>query len=460
MEQVKIVKEGYIRKRKAKLYQWSTRYFTLNSNHTISYKIKKEQTEAKESYDLVPGCIVTPIEVEARATWKGKKLFSFWVVWPHDKLGGHNPSHKDHDKNQATIDSDDEKDPKDVTPHVEVLTGEEYSAKCKNLKSIVENEVWVSRRQKDIVEEQIEMHHARDNNITLGAKVAAVTVGGVIIGGVTAGIGLLPYLAVVGVAAMAGGGAVAFNWRKPFDSRLILSCDTMDEALEWKLAIETQVSFLESKQKQRTLPSGLNPRVISAILDRSSSIGYWKRVCVREGIRILEHVVPRQKNVTFTRSERFRQQCEMFCRLFMFRSSNSEGLPLVGEWCLLGPTIASSSVSDGLNSTTTGRNNRCRRAHQAIDLTPIKTFLTLMETPLWPAKEHGTNKRIKIVDDHADVLQVEINLALHPQGDGPYVKLCVNRFWTLDEDGIYLITFSSGVTGMDDYPPERKVLLF
>lgn len=53
----------------------------------------------------------------------------------------------------------------------------------------------------------MEKHHAIDNNLSIGMKVAAVAVGGVVVGALTAGIGLVPYIAVVGAAAVASGGA-------------------------------------------------------------------------------------------------------------------------------------------------------------------------------------------------------------------------------------------------------------
>lgn len=74
----------------------------------------------------------------------------------------------------------------------------------------------------DLVNEQLELHQAHDNNVSIGAKVAAVAVGGVVVGALTAGIGLIPYLTVVGITAAASGGAVAFTFRRPMDSRLIM----------------------------------------------------------------------------------------------------------------------------------------------------------------------------------------------------------------------------------------------
>jgi len=72
-------------------------------------------------------------------------------------------------------------------------------------------------------EEQIELHQQQDNSLSLGVKVAAVAVGGVVVGALTAGIGLVPYITVVGLTAVAGGGAVALQYRKPSGYLLLSS---------------------------------------------------------------------------------------------------------------------------------------------------------------------------------------------------------------------------------------------
>lgn len=81
------------------------------------------------------------------------------------------------------------------------------TAKTKDLKQIVQSEVMSNRDKQRRAEEQLEKHHAMDNNLSIGMKVAAVAVGGVVVGALTAGIGLVPYIAVVGAAAVASGGA-------------------------------------------------------------------------------------------------------------------------------------------------------------------------------------------------------------------------------------------------------------
>lgn len=414
-EPPRIVKEGFLKKRKAKLHQWSQRYFVLTEK-TLSYKIKQDTNEFKDSYDLVPGCIVTHIETESRASLKGRRLFSFWVVWPHDKKA------KD-DAEQKHPDSDDERDAKEKEA--------EESSRVKNLKSIVESEVWEHRKQKNIVEEQIEMHHQRDHNISLGAKVAAVTVGGVIVGALTAGIGLLPYIAVVGVATVAGGGAVVYNWRKPFDSRLILACDTMEEAVEWRVAIEAQISRLESATRRLNLPSSLDPRVIGGIIGRAQQQRLWRRVAAPEGMRILELLLPR----SYSEAERRRR------RLMLLQQTDFEHRtipPLLTPNCdrIVSDPLDAPCAVDDVDHT------RCRRAQIAVPTTPLQTFLSLMgEAGL--GREAGLCVRtLQQLDDHADALEVEIDFGLI-LGRKPRVhmrKLYFSRFWSLDDDGVYLVT--------------------
>lgn len=71
----------------------------------------------------------------------------------------------------------------------------------------MQSEVMGYRDKQRKAEEQLEKHHAQDNNLSMSMKVgAAVAVGGVVVGVLTAGIGLVPYIAVVSAAAVASGG--------------------------------------------------------------------------------------------------------------------------------------------------------------------------------------------------------------------------------------------------------------
>jgi hypothetical protein len=440
-----VVKTGVIKKRSGRMHQWSTRFFVL-SESKISYKIKQDAAEFKCSYDLSPGCIVTEVQVESRI--QGKKLYSFWIVWPHDK------SKDEH----GDGDSDDLGERLTVKDY-DLDDGNNASAgKAKDLKQIVESEVMTMKRQRSLVEEQLELHHARDNNVSLGAKVAAVAVGGVVVGALTAGIGLIPYITVVGITAVAGGGAVAWQWRRPLDSRLIMACDTMQEAIEWKQAIETQISRIEDNLKP-SLPSMVNPRVISTILDRGALGGTWRRVSVCEQMSICEHVLPHVyynpmdlKPVSSMKNNLFSSSFE---RMFQSYARYDETSPYTAA--MLHDLVSESDThnTDTATALASAKATRCRRAQLAVGCTPINVFLSLMNGQHWP--KSGSAKVVKEIDDHADVVGIEVTTSCQPYGGTGTVtrKICFSRFWTLDDDGVYLITYNSIVN--DEFPMEFLV---
>jgi hypothetical protein len=154
---------GTVKKRSGRLHQWTTRFFILDSKtFTLSYKLKNDpNAQPRATFELAPGCLVTDVVEE---THMNKKLFSFWVVWPHDK--------KSKTENGEPIDSDDEASPlplPDASSYKEdVDDKEDDKAKAKNLKNIVENEVLMNKRQRHAVEKQLERHHAHDAGVSMG----------------------------------------------------------------------------------------------------------------------------------------------------------------------------------------------------------------------------------------------------------------------------------------------------
>ncbi len=87
------------------MHRWSNRYFALCGS-TLIYKLKKESTSVRRSYDLVAGCILTEVEDDT-ATKKGKHLYSFWIVWPQIE-----DDKKNHDLiDEPLSDDDEERDP-------------------------------------------------------------------------------------------------------------------------------------------------------------------------------------------------------------------------------------------------------------------------------------------------------------------------------------------------------------
>lgn len=378
-------KEGMLRKRSGRMQRWALRSFVL-SGPKLSYRLKPDPASPiRGEFDLSAGCVLTEVVEDSMTSIKGRKLFSFWIVWPHDKRSKPHQEPTSGDLT-AELESDDE----DIS-HT-------HNVKHKDLKQIVESEMQMQKIQQQKVEEQLENHKTHDSNVRLGVKVAAVALGGVVIGALTAGIGLIPYMTVVGITAVAGGGAVAMQFRgRPSDSRLILACENMDDAVAWKTAIESEINCLE-KSRQPMLPATADPNIVSSILGMSAAGGGggWRTVSIYEGIRLLEQMEP-------------------------------------------------------LDGT------RCRKAQLVVHSTPVSSFLSLMESHHWP--RGGTTKVDKVIDDHADIISVTVNTECNKSFGRTNIitrelKLC--RFWKLDDDGIYLITFNTVKPDILPKTPDSK----
>lgn len=338
------IKEGIAKKRSGPMHQWTSRYFILTKNK-ISYKIKQDSSNFKNSYDLLPSCRVMKIKTESRI--QGKKMYSFWIIWPGEKNNV-----KIEEENTQAIEGDS-----DGEGQIDGLVSTDDAdvvSKAKTIKSLVQSEVMTQKRQKEAVNEQYELHRARDTSVNLGAKVAAVALGGVVVGALTAGLGLIPYVTIVGLSAVAGGGAVALQWKKPLDSRLIMAFDSMKDAVEWKSEIERQIHNLNDNY----FPSSIDPKVISAVLDRTTFGGTWKRVAIVEGVRILEHALP----------------------LGFYKDSISK-LQASQEGALSESTLLHECMSgDCMNSIV---RSRCRKGQITLRAIPANIMVALMSN-VWP----------------------------------------------------------------------------
>ena len=175
--------------------------------------------------------------------------------------------------------------------HTYDMLAKEAPPKREDLKHIVESEVLMSKMQRTKVEEQLEAHEASDAGVSIGIKVATVAVGGIVISALTAGMGLIPYIAVVSATAVASGttAAMSLSRHRPSDSRLIMACDTMNEALSWKEAIEHEIHELEKAQKPM-LPPTVDASLLQNIISKTSTTSMVRRVLEVEGICVTEHV--------------------------------------------------------------------------------------------------------------------------------------------------------------------------
>jgi hypothetical protein len=361
------VKVGVLKKRSARLHQWNTRYFTLQGSK-LSYKLKPDAANPRDTFDLIPGCIVTQV-TECKSSISGKKLYSFWIVWPKSEDEAANPPAKGDD-------SDDEKETVKDAP-----AGEDdlKSSKTRKLQQIAEQEALHLKQQKSHTEKQLEQLEARDGGISLGTKVAAVAVGGVVVGALSAGIGVGPYMTVVGMTLAASGGAVAWQLRKPADDRLILACESMEEAIEWKTAVEGQIHLLEEAVRPSPA-SNVDRKVISSIIDKTSNEGVWRRVAVVEGLRILEHAVIQPTSIPN---------------------------PPLFDWSTIKSTYSSNATDTVLNHAVlnefkalySARNckitTRCRRSQSVIKAPPMSCLLMIMESSKWP--KNGSAK-VRYID--------------------------------------------------------------
>lgn len=331
--------EGVLKKRNGRMQQWTSRYFVLEGTR-ISYKLKQDSPSLRGSFDLVCGCQVTPIVEEGLK----KKLYTFWIVWPRDKNSK---------ELEEAEDSGDEAEKDGVAAAEAINSGKPEPASKSKVVQSLQKQLDTQKRQRTLVEQQIDRHQAHDNSVQLGVKVAAVAVGGVVIGALTAGIGLIPYITVVGITAVASGSAVAYQWKRPADSRLLLACDSLADASEWKMAVERQIARLEDVQKPM-LPASVDPEIIASLLNKHNSnrFGVWKRVAIYEGVRVLEHVYPCAGRDPLGRP--------------LEEAGDKGGVPVFNSMYKSQGTF------------------RCRKAHMSFPCSSINTFLTLMSTKLWP----------------------------------------------------------------------------
>lgn len=177
----KIIKEGMVKRRNGRMHQWTNRYFILHDNR-LSYKLKQDTQTVRGTFELVPGTIVTDIIEESQVKMNNRKLYSFWVVNPSGNDKGAVTDEKSYES-----DEDDDKDGegKQQPSSGAAGTTSPQPAANRNLQNIVRNKLDTQKRQKESAEEQVELHQAHDSSVAQGAMVAAVAVGGVVVGAMT-----------------------------------------------------------------------------------------------------------------------------------------------------------------------------------------------------------------------------------------------------------------------------------
>ena len=133
-----------------------------------------------------------------------------------------------------------------------------------------------------------------------GGKVAAVAVGGVVVGALTAGVGLLAGMIVVGMGAAGGGAAVALNSGDQKERSLVLASDSYHEAQNWRTAIETQINDMgdhllgfsnlqgDVALRRNRNHAAVRPEVRLQEVEDWITTSKWKIYDVYEGVRLLQ----------------------------------------------------------------------------------------------------------------------------------------------------------------------------
>ncbi len=104
--------------------------------------------------------------------------------------------------------------------------GEGGGEKRQPLQRVAGQTARTAKRQRHRAAEIEQAEQAHQSLVSKGATLAGVVVGGVVIGALTAGVGLVPYLGLVGTAAVVSGGAVAYTAAQAPSSRVVLAADS------------------------------------------------------------------------------------------------------------------------------------------------------------------------------------------------------------------------------------------
>ena len=237
----------------------------------------------------------------------------------------------------------------------------------------------------------------KEENIE-GGKVAALLVGGVVVGALTAGIGLVAGMIVVGLGAAAGGTLALTTSTSENYRSLILASENQQEAEAWAQQLAVQVRDLSS---EATAMSAAGVSYISS--RRSAKLG------ADHGMRL--------------------EEVQEWVRSSMWRVASIEQgvriLELEGE-------------------KGTPINPPCMRVNLSMSGSATNIFMAIMTMP--PLCRTGVIRSLRVVeniDNYTDVVHITLAPAyMHPSWTDPR-DLCLLRHWRHNSDGSYVICLDS-----------------
>lgn len=224
-----------------------------------------------------------------------------------------------------------------------------------------------------------------------GTKVAAVAVGGAVLGALTSGMGLLAGMVVVGMGAAAGSTAVIAGSGDYKEKVLCLACDSYHEAEAWVAAIEGQIQDLSDtvlglpigrkRKTPRSAKTNPHPEVRISEVEEWMTATKWRVAEIFEGIRILEPLQLGDDDLPYQES---------------FFTSNSQ---------------KSSDISSSVP---------CFRINVAVNSTPFDAFSAIMNSS--EAIKAGVVESVRIVqnlDNNTDIIHMKLHpLFLYPTWTG------------------------------------------
>lgn len=240
------------------------------------------------------------------------------------------------------------------------------------------------------------------NNVD-GGKVAVLIVGGVIVGALTAGIGLVAGMVVVGLGAAAGGAVALTGSPAEKEHSLILASENQLEAEAWAqlLAIHVRdlsseakamsgsgLSFVPSHISRWSMKHGPSPGERLEEVEEWVRSSVWRNACIEQGVRLLELTPDADKQ---------------------------------------GPV-----------------NLPCMRVSMSMSGSATDIFMAIMTLP--PLCRTGILRSMRVVqniDNYTDVVHITLApLYMYPSWTEPR-DLCVLRYWRHNSDGSYVICLDS-----------------
>ena len=328
------------------------------SFHVFVYFVMQEP---KGTINLQDACKVSDIRSDIN---KKRKQFVFSITWPND--------------NDA-----DDKDESN-SPH-----GGQSSANAETHALITASPADLRRRSVRRKGADDVKKDERGPSLS-GSKVAALTVGGVVVGALTAGMGLIAGMMVVGMGAAAGAAAGGMSQgSNDKEKQVFLACESYHDAELWVQAIETQLRILGDSLETPNIPGKVRvgfrrhaapPEVRIEEVEEWIASSRWRVWSVREGLRL-------------------------------FEQSNYDDLP-----------SSNGSGSGGHNGYDNGLTSAppCFRVNISVAGSALDVFMAVMNLP--PACRTGTIKSIRVVEsmnNYTDVVHIVLDpVFLYPTWAG------------------------------------------